>query len=83
MCRAFFKEFLFFSVYMGAICVVCYAVQDPNSYPMARNIRDLCSRARVKGGLRFDQVSTARSTLADDVDNVQTIKICFSAKSVF
>ena len=56
ICRAFFKEFLFFTAYTIAICLVCYAIQDPNSHPLAKNIKDLCTRANVRGGLQFEKV---------------------------
>ena len=60
ICRAFFKEFLFFTAYMVVICMVCYAIQDPNSYPLAKNIKDLCTKPTVRGGPQFDQVNYAR-----------------------
>ena len=38
------------------ICIVCYAIQDPNSYPMAENIQRLCTKPLNKEGLQFEKV---------------------------
>ena len=38
------------------ICIVCYAIQDPNSYPLAENIQRLCTKPTNKEGLQFKKV---------------------------
>ena len=58
LCHAFFKEFVFYCSYIVVICVTCYAVQDPNSYLLASNLRDLCTKPRVQGGLQFEKVQS-------------------------
>ncbi len=57
-CIAFMRELIFYTAYMIALCIVCYAVQDTNSFNVSRNIKSLCTKPDHKHGLHFKRVTS-------------------------
>ena len=64
-CIAFMKELIFYIAYMIALCIVCYAVQDRNSFNVSKNIKRLCSKPDHKNGLQFKKVTLIRRSHHD------------------
>ena len=81
ICHAFFKEFLFYSIYIIMICIVCYAIQDPNSYPMAENIQRLCTKPTNKEGLQFEKVMF-QTELCETISNTFVLDFVIFSKCV-
>ena len=54
---------------MIMICIVCYAIQDPNSYPLAENVKRLCTEPTNKDGLQFEKVHVMFQTEPYETDN--------------